>query len=142
MQRHAAAAGLVSPPTAVFVADVSAFGNKDGGAPRENLRWDLGVPELGDPCPRLGFLARLDYPRRRSFFTAAAGKCSNQVTTGTPMPPCGFTEQEFHSAAQSAPGLKKSRLASISGRLIMGNANCQTSRVGAYGYSLGTATGV
>ena len=76
-----------------------------------------------------------DDPRRRAFLGAAEDKVSLQFFTGTPMPRCRYTAQEFHSSAQNALGLPQSRLKSILGRPITNNANCPTARVDAYGHS-------
>ena len=76
-----------------------------------------------------------DDPRRLAFLGAAEEKVSLRVFTGTPMPCCSYTAQEFHSSAQKSPRLPQSRLKSIFGRPITNNGNYPTARVDAYVHS-------
>ena len=76
-----------------------------------------------------------DDPRPRAFLGAAEEKVSLPLFTGTPVPRCSYTAQEFHSSAQNALELPQSRLKSILGRLITNNANCPTAWVDAHGHS-------
>ena len=84
---------------------------------------------------RTGGLSR-DDPRRRAFLGTAEDKVSLQFFTGTPVPRCSYTAQDFYSSAQNALGLPQSRLMSILGRPIMVNANFSTARVDARGHSI------
>ena len=77
-----------------------------------------------------------DGPRRRDFLGAADDTASLQFFTGTPVPRCSYTAQDFYSSAQNALGLPQSRLMSILGRPIMVNANFSTARVDARGHSI------